>query len=67
VLFEFGYETVYGCGRGSVHRTCFALLIAEHDPQSKDEREYVAHVLEAPSLELAQTICAHIGKECYYG
>lgn len=62
MLFEFGYETVYGCGRGSIHRTCLALLIAERDPRPKDKREYIAHVLEAPSLELAQTICSHIGK-----
>ena len=62
MMHEFGYETVYGCGSGSVHRTCFALLVAaERDPCSKGKKEYVAHVLEAPSLELAQAICSHIG------
>ncbi len=61
MLYEFGYETVYGCGRGSVHGTCFALLIAERDPCSEGKREYMAHVLEAPSLELAQAICSQIG------
>ena len=73
-MYEFGYEVVYGCGQGSVHQTCLALLIAERGQQDsggsggsvrregQGRREYVAYVLEAPSMELAQAICAHIGK-----
>lgn len=64
VLFEFGYEVVYGCGRGSIHQTCLALLTVEGGKKTKGKKEYVPHVLEAPSMELAQAICAHIGNYC---
>ena len=64
MLFEFGYQVVYGCGRGSAHRTCLVLLIADSEGRKEGEgkeREYGAHVLEAPSMELAEAICSHIG------
>lgn len=68
VLSEFSYEVVYGCGHGSVHQTCLVLLVAATATSTtsvgakvKPKKEYLAHVLEAPSMELAQTICAHIG------
>ena len=47
-----------GCGTGTLHQTCFTLM-ARADKQ-KGSLPY-AYVLEAPSAELAQAVCAHIG------
>ena len=41
------------------------LLIAEGcGLRASGSKEYSAYVLEAPSRELAQAICSHIGKDC---
>ena len=44
------------CGRGEVHGSCIALLVTAHT------HSLCAHVLETPSIELAQAVSAQIGK-----
>ncbi|XP_064406493.1 uncharacterized protein LOC135351436 [Halichondria panicea] len=53
-LGRWGLSAVASCGRGEVHGSCIALLVTAHT------HSLCAHVLETPSIELAQAVSAQI-------
>ena len=59
ILGEFVYSSLCGCGQGTIHQTCFA-IVSVHMATGKPS--FTCFVCEAVSSELANSICGHIAQ-----
>ena len=59
ILGEFLYSSLCGCGQGTTHQTCFAIMNAH---VTTDQTRFTGFVCEAVSSELANAVCVHIAQ-----